>query len=188
MGLADCLGQVAGPPAIYLEGSEVCSLRTGHVCLYCGPSGPWGRTIHSPDQRGSLSAQSLYNCADCPVGVGGPSTGAKLVWAGTVCFWALILRTVRGLSPDSTNSQVVDHPALYGGQSACVSLSWSELWCSLLPGFGRSDQGWRTVRTSLFLAALTYFKREIWSLLVRRTVRPKGADRPRVRRSCASCT
>jgi hypothetical protein len=51
-------------------------------------------TIRSPDQRGSLSAQSLYNCADCPAGVGGPSAGAKLVWAGTVCFWALVLRTV----------------------------------------------------------------------------------------------
>jgi hypothetical protein len=30
--------------------------------------------------------------------------GAKLVWAGTVCFWALVLLIVRGLSPDSTNS------------------------------------------------------------------------------------
>jgi hypothetical protein len=118
-------------------------------------------TIRSPDQRGSPSAQSLYNCADCPARVGGPSAGAKSVWAGTVCFWALVLRTVRGLSPDNTNSQVADRPALYGGQSACVSSSWSELWCSMLPGFGRSGQGWRTVRTSLFLTALTYFKREI---------------------------
>jgi hypothetical protein len=118
--------------------------------LYYGPSGPWGRTVRSPDQRGSPSPQSLYNCADCPTGVGGPSAGAKLVWAGTVCFWALVLWTVRGLSPDSTNSQVADHPALYGGQSACVSSSWSELWCSLLPGLGRSGQGWRTVWTLLF--------------------------------------
>jgi hypothetical protein len=120
MGLADCPGQVAGPSAIYPEGSEVCSLRTGPVCLYCGPSGPWGQIIRSPDQRGSLCAQSLYYCADCPARVGGPSAGAKLVWAGTVCFWALVLRTVRGLSPDSTYSQVADRPALYGGQSACV--------------------------------------------------------------------
>jgi hypothetical protein len=93
MGLADCPGQVAGPSAIYPEGSEVCSLRTGPVCLYCGPSGPWGQIIRSPDQRGSLCAQSLYYCADCPARVGGPSAGAKLVWAGTVCFWALVLRT-----------------------------------------------------------------------------------------------
>jgi hypothetical protein len=64
------------------------------------------QTVRSPDQRGSLSAQSLYNCADCPAGVGRPSAGAKLVWAGTVCFWALVLRTVRGLSLDKTNSQV----------------------------------------------------------------------------------
>ena len=141
MGLADRPGQVAGPSVIYPEGSEVCSLRTGPVCLYCGPSGPWGRTVRSPDQRGSPSAQSLYNCADCSIGVGGPSAGAKLVWAGTVCFWALVLRTVRGLSPDSTNSQVADRPALYGGQSACVSSSWSELWCSMLPGLGWSGQG-----------------------------------------------
>jgi hypothetical protein len=120
------------------------------VCLYCGPSKPWGRTVRSPDQRGSSSAQSLCNCADCPAGVGGPSVGAKLVWAGTMWFWALVLRTVRGQSPDSTNSQVADRPALYGGQSACVNSSWPELWCSLLLGLGRSGQGWRTVRTSLF--------------------------------------
>ena len=161
MGLVDHPGQVAGSSAIYPEGSEVCSLRTGPVCLYCGPSRPWGRTVRSPDQRGSPSAQSLYNCADCPAGVGGPSVGAKLVWAGTVCFWALVLRIVRGLSPDSIDSQDTDRPALYGGQSTCVNPSWSELWCSKLPGPGRSDQGWRTVRTSLFLTALTYFKREI---------------------------
>jgi hypothetical protein len=70
------------------------------------------RTVRSPDQRGSPSAQSLYYCADCPAGVGGMSAVAKLVWAGTVCFSALVLRTVRGLSPDSTNSQVADRPAL----------------------------------------------------------------------------
>jgi hypothetical protein len=161
MGLANRPGQVAGPFAIYLEGSEVCSLRIGPICLYCGSSGPWGQTVRSPDQRGPPSAQSLYNYADYPAGVGGPSVGAKLVWAGTVCFWALVLRTVRSLSSDSTNSQVTDRPALYGGQSACVSSSWSELWCSMLPGFGRSGQGWRTVQTSLFLTTLTYFKREI---------------------------
>jgi hypothetical protein len=127
MGLADRPDQVAGPSAIYPEGSEVCSLQTGPVCLYCGPSGPWGRTVRSPDQRGSPSTRSLYNCADCPAGIGGQSTGAKLVWVGTVCFWALVLQTVRGLSPDSTNSQVADRLALYGGQSACVNSSWSEL-------------------------------------------------------------
>jgi hypothetical protein len=108
-----------------------------------------GRPLHSP----------FYNCADCPAGVGGPSAGAKLVWAGTMCFWALVLRTVRGLSMDSTNSYVADRPTLYGGQSTCVSSSWSELWCSMLPGFGRSGQGWRTVL--LFLTTLTYFKWEI---------------------------
>jgi hypothetical protein len=163
--LSHGVGGSSGPSgrtvAIHPEGSKACLLRTGPICLYCGPSGPWGRTVRSPDQRGSPSAQSLYNWADCPAGVGGPSVGSKLVWAGTMCFWALVLRTVRGLSPDSTNSQVVDRPALYGGQSACVSSSWSDLWCSMLPGLGRSGQGWQTVRTSLFLTALTYFKREI---------------------------
>jgi hypothetical protein len=32
------------------------SLRTGPVHLYCELSGPWDRTIRSPDQRGLLSA------------------------------------------------------------------------------------------------------------------------------------
>jgi hypothetical protein len=73
------------------SGSEVCPLRTSPVHLYCGPSGPCGWTVRSPDQRGLLSAQSLYYCADCPTRVDGPSAGAKLVWAGTVCFWALVL-------------------------------------------------------------------------------------------------
>jgi hypothetical protein len=86
MGLADRPGQVVGPSAIYPEGFEACSLQTGPVCLYRGPSGPWGQTIRSPNQRGSPSAQSLYNCADYLAGVGGPSAGAKLVWTGTVCF------------------------------------------------------------------------------------------------------
>jgi hypothetical protein len=112
MGLADRPSQVGGPFAIHPVGSEVCSLRTGPIHLYCGPSGPWGQTVRSPDQRGLLSAQSLYYCADCLARVGGPYAGAKLVWAGTVCFWALVLRTVRGLSSDSTGSQVTDRPAL----------------------------------------------------------------------------
>jgi hypothetical protein len=112
MGLVDRPGQVGGPSAIHPVGSEVCSLWTCTVHLYYGPSGPWGWTVHRPDQRRLLSAQSLYYCADRPARVGGPSAGAKLVWAGTVCFWAFVLRTVRGLSPDSTVSQVVDRPAL----------------------------------------------------------------------------
>jgi hypothetical protein len=96
------------------------------------------RTVHSPDQRRVLSAQSLYFCADRPTRVGGPSAGAKLVWAGTVCFWVFVLRTVRRISPNSTDSQVADRPVLLGGQSACVNSSWSEHWCSKLPGLGRS--------------------------------------------------
>jgi hypothetical protein len=104
MGLANRLGQVSGLSAIHPVGSEVCSLWTCTVHLYCGPSGPWGRTVRSPDQRRLPFAQSLYYCADRPARVGGPSAGAKLVWVGTVCFWAFVLRTVRGLSPDSTVS------------------------------------------------------------------------------------
>jgi hypothetical protein len=79
MGLVDRPGQVAGPSTIHPEGSKACLLRTSPVCLYCGPSGPWGRTVRSPDQRGSPSAQSLYNCVDYLVGVGGRFAGAKLV-------------------------------------------------------------------------------------------------------------
>jgi hypothetical protein len=58
MGLADRPAQVGGPSAIHPVGSKVCSLRTGPVHLYCGPSRPWGRTsvvltregcsLHSP--------------------------------------------------------------------------------------------------------------------------------------------
>jgi hypothetical protein len=114
MGLADCPGQVGGPSAIHPVGSEVCSLWTSPVHLYCGPSGPWDRTVCSPDKRGLLSAQSLYYCADCPTRVSGPFAGAKLVWAGTMCFWALVLWTLQGLSPDNTDSQVADRPTLYG--------------------------------------------------------------------------
>jgi hypothetical protein len=44
------------------------------------------RTVRSPDQRGSPSAQSLYNCAHCSAGVGGPSASAKLVWEGLCVF------------------------------------------------------------------------------------------------------
>ena len=150
MVLADRPGQVGGPFAIHPVGSEVWSLRTGRVHLYCGPSGLWGRTVRSPEHRGLLSTQSLYYCTDYPARIGGPFAGAKLVWAGTMCFWALVLRTVRGLGLDSTDSQVADCPVLYGGQSACVNPSWSELWCSKLPGLGWSSQGWWTVRTSLF--------------------------------------
>jgi hypothetical protein len=135
---------------IHPVGSEVWSLRTSPVLLYYEPSGPWGRTVRGPGQRGLLSAQSLFYCTDCPARVHGLSASAKWIWAGTVCFWLFVLRTVWGLSPDSTNSQVANRPALYGGQSACVNSSWSELWCSKLPGLGRSGQGWRTVRTSLF--------------------------------------
>jgi hypothetical protein len=32
------------------------------------------------------------------------------IWAETVCFWSNELRTVRGLNPDSTISQVADRP------------------------------------------------------------------------------
>jgi hypothetical protein len=141
---------VGGPSAIHPAGSEVWSIRTSPVHLCYGPSGPWGRTVRSPVQRRLLSAQSLYYCADCPATVGGPSASANLIWAGTVCFWVFVLRTVRGLSPDSIDSQVAVRPALYGGQSACVNSSWSELWCSKLPGLGQSGQGWWTIRTSLF--------------------------------------
>jgi hypothetical protein len=57
--------------------SEVCSILTGPVHLYCGPSGPWGWTVRSPDQRRLISAQSLNYCADSPTLLGGPSAGAK---------------------------------------------------------------------------------------------------------------
>jgi hypothetical protein len=141
---------VGGPSAIHPVGSKFMFSSEWSCTFVLRTVRALGRTVRSPDQRGLLSAQSLYYCADCPARVDGQSVGAKLVWAGTMCFWALVLRTVRGLSLDSTDSHVADRPALYDGQSACVNSSWSELWCSKLPGLGRSGQGWRTVRTSLF--------------------------------------
>jgi hypothetical protein len=187
MGSVDRPGQVVGPSAIYPEGSEVCSLRTGPAFLYCGPSGPWGRTVRSPDQRGSASTQSLYNCADCPAGVGGPSAGAKLVWLGTVCFWVFVLQTVRGLSPDSTDSQVADRPALLadsprvlsqysqGSGAPCCQVSDGPAKIGRLfgPRFSDSSDIFQTGKLVVTCTA---------------AVRPKGADRPHVRKNCASCT
>jgi hypothetical protein len=150
MGLADRPGQVAGPSAIYPEGSEVCSLRTGPVCadrpgLGAGPSAVLTREGH-PQHSPCIIVRTIRpGSTDRPQVLNEFGQG--------LCVF--------GRFPDSTNSQVADRPALYVGQSACVSSSWSELWCSMLPGLGRSGQGWRTVRTSLFLTALTYFKREI---------------------------
>jgi hypothetical protein len=103
-----CERTVCDPPV----GSEVCLLRIGPIHLYCGPSGPWGRTVRSPDQRRLLSTQSLFYCADCPTRVGGPSASAKWIWAGTVCFWMFLLRTVWRISLDSTDSQGMDRLAL----------------------------------------------------------------------------
>jgi hypothetical protein len=87
-------------------GRTVCDLSRGIQSMF---TLNWScmfvlRTVRSPDQRGLPSAQSLYNCVDCPAGVDRPSAGAKLVWAGTVCFWVFVLQTVQGLSPNSTDS------------------------------------------------------------------------------------
>jgi hypothetical protein len=137
---------VRDPPV----GSEVCSLRTSPVHLYCGPSGPWSQTVHSPDQRRLLSAQSLNYSADRPALMGGPSAGAKF-GLGRDCVVFGICTTD---CPEDKSGQycLPGHgpSSLVGGRSACVNSTWSELWCSKLPGRGRSDQGGRTVRTLLF--------------------------------------
>jgi hypothetical protein len=98
MGLADRPGQVDGPSAIHQVGRS-SSLRNGPIHLYCGPSGPWGRTVRSPDQRGLLSAQSLYYCVDCPARVGGPSAGAKFVLGRDCVFLGTCTMDCSGHKP-----------------------------------------------------------------------------------------
>jgi hypothetical protein len=83
------------------------------------------------------------------------------IWAETVCFWSNELRTVRGLNPDSTISQVADRPALEGGPSARANQLGQGSGVFKLPGLGPSGRGRRTIRTCLFLTTLTSFKREI---------------------------
>jgi hypothetical protein len=180
MGLADRSSQVDGPSAIYLEGSEVCSLWTGPVCLYCGSFGPWGRTVRSPDQRGSPSAQSLYNWANCPAGVGGPSAGAKLVWAGTVCFWHLYYglfeawaRTVLTPKLWTVRPCMADSPRVlaHRGQSSGAPC------CQVSDGPAKVGG----------LSELRFFW-QLWNISNGKSVVTCTVDRPHVRRSFASCT
>jgi hypothetical protein len=146
-GLSGPWGRTVCDPPV---GSEVCSLRTGPVHLYYGPSGLWGRTVRSPGQRRLLSAQSLNYSADSLALMGGPFAGAKF-GLGRDCVVFGICTTdfpedksgqycLPGLGPSS----------LVGGRSACVNSTWSELWCSKLPGRGWSGQGGWTVWTLLF--------------------------------------
>jgi hypothetical protein len=72
-------GQEARPFASHLERSEVCSFQSGPEYWYCGPFRTWGRTIRSPDQRGSELHKTLCACADCPVRVGRPFAGEKQI-------------------------------------------------------------------------------------------------------------
>jgi hypothetical protein len=131
-------------------GSEVCSLRTGPVHLYCRPSGPWGRTVHSPGQRRLLSAQSLNYSADRLALMGGPSIGAKFgLGRDCVVFGICTIDC-----PEDKSGQYcllgLGPSGLVGERSACVNSTWSELWCSKLLGRGWSGQGGRTVWTLLF--------------------------------------
>jgi hypothetical protein len=66
--------------------------------------------------------KSLCGCVDRPDVVGESSAGAKMVWAGSVCFWSSVVWTVHGFSPDSNVSEVVDRSALEGRQSAHVKV------------------------------------------------------------------
>jgi hypothetical protein len=140
-----CGRTVRDPPV----GSEVCSLRTGLVHLYYGPSGPWGRTVRSPDQRRLLSTQSLNYSVDRSALVGGPSASAKF----GLDMDCVVFRICTTDCPEDKPGQywLPGHgpSGLVGRRFACVNSSWSELWCSKLPGRGRSDQGGRTVRTLL---------------------------------------
>jgi hypothetical protein len=105
--------------------------------------------------------QSLCVCADCSAEVGGPSACAKLDLGRDCVFWSNELRTVRGLNPDSTISQVADRPALEGGPSVHANQLGQGSGVFKLPGLGPSGRGRQTVWTCLFLTTLTSFKREI---------------------------
>jgi hypothetical protein len=137
---------VRDPPV----GSEVCSLRTGPIHLYCGPSGPWGRTVRSPDQRRLLSAQSLNYSADRPALMDGLSASAKFGLGRDCVVFGICTMDY----PEDKPGQywLLGHgpSGLVGRRSASVNSTWLELWCSKLPGRGRSGQGGRIVRTLLF--------------------------------------
>jgi hypothetical protein len=69
-------------------------------------------------REGPSLYMSLCTCADRTTGA--PQV-PKQIWIEIVCFWSDVLRTIRGLCPDSTGSIVVDRPTLEDGQSACVN-------------------------------------------------------------------
>jgi hypothetical protein len=141
-----CGRTVRDPPVV----SKVGSLLTGSVHFYCGPSGPWGRTVRSPDQRRLLSAQSLNYSADHPAWLGGPFAGAKFGLGRDCVVFGICTTDFPKDKPEQYWLLGNGLSGLVGGWSACVNSTWSELRCSMLLGRGRSGQGGRTVRTSLF--------------------------------------
>jgi hypothetical protein len=82
----------------------------------------------------------------------------NMVWAGTVWFLRIVLRTVRRISPDSTVSGL-GPSGLIGGRFARVNWSWSEVQV-LQVARSRTVRPWWADCLDLTLT-LTDFKREL---------------------------
>ena len=141
-------------------GSEVCPLRTFTVNLHCGPSGPWGRTVRSPDQRSLLSGQSLNYSVDRPALMADSPQVPNMVWAGTVWFLYFVLWTVRRITPEVL-SPGLGPSGFVGGRSACANRSWSEVRVLQVARSRTVRPWWADCLDLTFLTALTDFKRGI---------------------------
>jgi hypothetical protein len=84
----------------------------------------------------------------------------NMVWAGTVWFLGIVLRTVQRISLDSTVSGL-GPSGLIGGRSARVNCSWSEVRVLQVARSRTVRPWWADCPDLTFLTTLTVFKREI---------------------------
>jgi hypothetical protein len=149
-------------------------------CLLTHLSSWHMRTVRSPGPDGPRSAArpgqetGPVACAKMSFG----RDGVFLSHCTTDCSgfltgqYVALVRTVRPLWADSP-------PMLFKLVSALLFH---------IDRFQTVWPGWTDCRSLTFLTTLTCFKRSLYLLLVRWTVLPWGADHPRVRKTCASCT
>jgi hypothetical protein len=83
-----------------------------------------------------------------------------MVWAGTVWFLGIVLRTIRRISPDSTVSGL-GPSGLIGGRSARVNCSWLEVRVLQVARSRTVRPWWADCPDLTFLTTLTDFKWEI---------------------------
>jgi hypothetical protein len=83
-----------------------------------------------------------------------------MVWAGTVWFLGIVLRTIRRISPDSTVSGL-GPSGLIGGRSARVNCSWLEVRVLQVARSPTVRPWWADCPDLTFLTTLTDFKWEI---------------------------